>query len=68
MINAWPRASSWLLHLLTTSGAVFSMLAVLAGGRTAVNDHSAADVPWVSESDGAGLLDRLSEHGIVAPE
>ena len=42
--------------------------AVLAGGRTAVNDHSAADVPWVSESDGAGLLDRLSEHGIVAPE
>ena len=29
--------------------------AVLAGGRTAVNDHSAAAVPWVTESDGAGL-------------
>ncbi|MCX5480065.1 phosphatidylcholine/phosphatidylserine synthase [Kaistia geumhonensis] len=33
MINAWPRASSWLVHMLTTSGAVFSMLAVLAVGR-----------------------------------
>ncbi|GAA3022424.1 App1 family protein [Microbacterium dextranolyticum] len=39
--------------------------AVLAGGRTAVNDHAAADVPWVSESDGAGLLDRLHEAGVV---
>ncbi|MFT4052385.1 MAG: DUF2183 domain-containing protein [Microbacterium sp.] len=39
--------------------------AVLAGGRTAVDDHSAAGVPWVSESDGAGLLDRLLELGIV---
>ena len=29
--------------------------AVLAGGRTAVNDHKAATVPWVTESDGAGL-------------
>ncbi|WP_431779184.1 App1 family protein [Microbacterium aurantiacum] len=40
--------------------------AVLAGGRTAVNDHAAAEVPWVSESDGAGLLDRLREVGIVS--
>jgi len=39
--------------------------AVLAGGRTAVNDHSAAKVPWVSESDGAELLDRLAEAGVV---
>lgn len=38
--------------------------AVLAGGRTVVDDHSAADVPWVSASDGAGLLDRLSDVGI----
>ncbi|MFV4913537.1 DUF2183 domain-containing protein [Microbacterium lacticum] len=39
--------------------------AVLAGGRTAVNDHSAASVPWVSESDGAELLDRLTEAGVI---
>ncbi|GAA2014014.1 App1 family protein [Microbacterium ulmi] len=39
--------------------------AVLAGGRTAVNDHSAASVPWVTESDGAGLLERLEEVGVV---
>lgn len=39
--------------------------AVLAGGRTAVDDHSAADVPWVTESDGAGLLDRLAEVGVI---
>lgn len=39
--------------------------AVLAGGRTVVNDHSAASVPWVSESDGAGLLERLAEAGVV---
>jgi len=39
--------------------------AVLAGGRTAVNDHSAAAVPWVSESDGAGLLERLEDVGVV---
>ncbi|MGB4778765.1 App1 family protein, partial [Microbacterium sp.] len=42
--------------------------AVLAGGRTAVNDHSAADVPWVTGDDGAGLLDRLSEIGVVAAD
>lgn len=39
--------------------------AVLAGGRTAVNDHSAAAVPWVTGPDGAGLLDRLAEVGVV---
>jgi len=41
--------------------------AVLAGGRTAVNDHSAAAVPWVSESDGAGLVERLEEVGVLEP-
>ena len=39
--------------------------AVLAGGRTAVNDHTAAGVPWVSGDDGAGLLERLEEVGIL---
>jgi len=39
--------------------------AVLAGGRTAVNDHAAAAVPWVSDSDGAGLLERLEDVGVV---
>jgi phosphatidate phosphatase APP1 len=39
--------------------------AVLAGGRTVVDDHSAADVPWVTESDGAGILERLEEVGVV---
>ncbi|RWR20906.1 DUF2183 domain-containing protein [Microbacterium enclense] len=39
--------------------------AVLAGGRTVVDDHSAADVPWVSESDGAGLLERLEAVGVI---
>ncbi|KQP71375.1 ACP synthase [Microbacterium sp. Leaf288] len=39
--------------------------AVLAGGRTAVNDHAAAEVPWVSDSDGAGLLERLEDVGVL---
>lgn len=39
--------------------------AVLAGGRTAVNDHSAARVPWVTGPDGAELLERLADVGIV---
>lgn len=39
--------------------------AVLAGGRTAVNDHSAAEVPWVTAADGAGLLDRLQDAGVT---
>lgn len=38
--------------------------AVLAGGRTAVDGHSTELVPWVTESDGAGLLDRLTEVGL----
>ncbi|MGP3536571.1 App1 family protein [Microbacterium sp. RD1] len=42
--------------------------AVLAGGRTVVDDHSAANVPWVTESDGAGLLERLEDVGVVASE
>lgn len=39
--------------------------AVLAGGRTAVDDHSAANVPWVTGEDGAALLERLNEVGVV---
>ncbi|MGZ0710746.1 App1 family protein (plasmid) [Coraliomargarita sp. W4R53] len=39
--------------------------AVLAGGRTAVNDHAAVNVPWLTESDGAGLLEQLEALGIV---
>jgi phosphatidate phosphatase APP1 len=39
--------------------------AVLAGGRTVVDDHTAAGVPWVTESDGAGLLERLEEVGVI---
>jgi phosphatidate phosphatase APP1 len=42
--------------------------AVLAGGRTAVDDHSAAAVPWVTDSDGAGLLDRLAAVGVVGTD
>jgi len=42
--------------------------AVLAGGRTVVDDHTAADVPWVTASDGAGLLDKLRDVGVrVSP-
>lgn len=40
--------------------------AVLAGGRTVVDDHSAAGVPWVTASDGAGLLERLEEIGLAS--
>jgi phosphatidate phosphatase APP1 len=39
--------------------------AVLAGGRTSVDDHSAASVPWVTEDDGAGILERLEEAGVL---
>ncbi|NYF17068.1 phosphatidate phosphatase APP1 [Microbacterium sp. AK009] len=39
--------------------------AVLAGGRTVVDDHSAAGVPWVTGRDGAELLDRLKAVGVV---
>ncbi len=37
--------------------------AVLAGGRTVVDDH--APVPWVSASDGAGLLAQLREEHVT---
>lgn len=37
--------------------------AVLAGGRTLVNDHS--DAPWVTAPDGAGLLDELLDKRII---
>lgn len=33
MIKAWPRTSSWIVHMLTTSGAAFSLLAAIAAGR-----------------------------------
>jgi phosphatidate phosphatase APP1 len=39
--------------------------AVLAGGRTVVDEHSAAGVPWVSEDDGAGLRERLVDVGVL---
>ena len=39
--------------------------AVLAGGRTHVDDHSAAGVPWVTESDGAGILEKLEAAGVL---
>ena len=39
--------------------------AVLAGGRTVVNDHTAASIPWVTGSDGASLLERLEGVGII---
>jgi phosphatidate phosphatase APP1 len=42
--------------------------AVLAGGRTTVDDHSAAQVPWVTASDGAALLEQLSSVGIIRPD
>jgi phosphatidate phosphatase APP1 len=39
--------------------------AVLAGGRTVVDDHSEVAVPWVTGSDGAGLLERLEGVGVL---
>lgn len=39
--------------------------AVLAGGRTAGDDHSADTVPWVSAEDGAGLRELLGDAGII---
>ncbi|HCJ49665.1 DUF2183 domain-containing protein [Microbacterium marinum] len=39
--------------------------AVLAGGRTAVDDHTAAGVPWVTGDDGSELLERLSDVGVI---
>lgn len=40
--------------------------AVLAGGRTSVDDHSAAGVPWVSAPDGAGLAKHLERLGLLS--
>ncbi|MFV0373587.1 App1 family protein [Microbacterium sp.] len=42
--------------------------AVLAGGRTAVNDHGGAEVPWVTGADGAELLERLTDVGVIPPD
>lgn len=42
--------------------------AVLAGGRTVVDDHSAAEVPWVTGPDGAALLDRLTDAGLTSED
>ena len=39
--------------------------AVLAGGRTTVDDHSAAGVPWVTGDDGAELMERLTAVGLM---
>lgn len=42
--------------------------AVLAGGRTKANEHSAASsVPWCYAPDGAGLWDQLVERGVLEP-
>ncbi len=41
--------------------------AVLAGGRTTVDDHSAAGVPWVTGDDGAELMERLTAVGLMRP-
>ncbi|WP_029145446.1 App1 family protein [Microbacterium luticocti] len=39
--------------------------AMFAGGRTTVDDHSASQVPWVTGGDGAALLERLKEAGVI---
>ncbi len=39
--------------------------AVLAGGRTRVDDREAADIPWVTAPNGAGLLEQLQEVGVL---
>lgn len=40
--------------------------AVLAGGRSQAHEHtSLANIPWVYAPDGAGLLDRLCERGVL---
>lgn len=39
--------------------------AVLAGGRTVVDHHSAPEVPWVTAPDGAGMVERLEEVGVL---
>ena len=39
--------------------------AFFAGGRTAVNDHAAAAIPWVSAPNGAELLERLKAADVL---
>ncbi len=39
--------------------------AVLAGGRSEVEAHAPADIPWVYSRDGAGLLEKLESLGIL---
>lgn len=39
--------------------------AVLAGGRTASDDHRSDAAPWVAASDGAGLRESLTDAGIL---
>ncbi|WP_417562627.1 App1 family protein [Microbacterium sp.] len=41
--------------------------AMLAGGRTTVDGHTASTVPWVTGDDGAALLERLEEVGVARP-
>ena len=42
--------------------------AVLAGGRTVVDDHDASGVPWVTGPDGAGLVERLRDVGVITDD
>lgn len=39
--------------------------AVLAGGRTVVSEHRGSTIPWVTASDGAGLLDKLRAAQVI---
>mgnify|MGYP003477337805 FL=1 len=39
--------------------------AVLAGGRNSVNHDSGDSTPWVTASDGAGLIERLDDAGVA---
>jgi phosphatidate phosphatase APP1 len=41
--------------------------AVLAGGRSEAEAHTADGIPWVYADDGAGLLAQLVELGLLAP-
>jgi len=39
--------------------------AVLAGGRHTVDEHADHPAPWVTAPDGAGLIERLGDVGVV---
>lgn len=56
-------------HPASVAGVAIRQLstteAMLAGGRTPSDDHSADTAPWVAASDGAGLRERLGEVGIL---